>query len=95
MFFFLFKNFFDQAYKKVRVKRCLMTFANGSIDGSHFLFQREERREEKRLADEKLAEEKTLTNGNANGAKTPLYESMGKLEDSYELRNRVFVGSKN
>lgn len=62
----------------------------------NFLFQREERREEKRLADEKLAEEKTaLTNGNANGAKTPLYQSMGKLEDSYELRNRVFVGSKN
>lgn len=69
MFFFLFKNFFDQAYRKKK------------------------ERDELRAA-EKLSSESNNNNSN-NDSKTPLYQSMGKVEDSYELRNRVFVGSKN
>lgn len=64
-----------------------------------FFFQQKARREELRLAGEKATEELKMNNNSEgtanNNNKTPLYQSMGKLEDSYELRNRVFVGSKN
>lgn len=55
-------------------------------------------REELRLAEENSIDERNnnVREGDAKDSrKTPLYESMGRVEDSYELRNRVFVGSKN
>lgn len=87
MFFFLFKNFFDQAYRKVSptmlIKQIKLIVSSN---------QKKER-EELRLA-EKLTDE-CNNNSDKSSRKTPLYQSMGKVEDSYELRNRVFVGSKN
>jgi elongation of very long chain fatty acids protein 7 len=89
MFYFLFKDFYDQAYKKV----CSQLELSLKFFHEIFFPSKQKKANEKRLADKLAAEQ--VSNNNTEGSKTPLYQEMGKLEDSYELRNRVFVGSKN
>jgi len=73
MFFFLFRNFFKQAYQKKKERAESRLIESQEVNNNTSVAEKEDN----------------------NKSKTPLYHSMGRLEDSYELRNRVFVGSKN